>query len=76
MGATFGLLEDSLPCSNVDLAKRDADDGLMETAACCGGVEREFLIDNLLVRIYFIIVMMKWTGELNSLFQIALHLPS
>jgi len=26
------------------------------------GAEREFFIDNLLVRIHFIIVMIKWTG--------------
>ena len=42
--------------------------------------EREFFIDNLLVRIHFIIVMIRWTGlapgSLNSLFQVALHLPS
>ena len=42
--------------------------------------ERGFFIDNLLVRIRFIIVMIKWTGlaswVLNILFQVALHLPS
>jgi len=45
--------------------------------------EREFCIDNLLVRVHFIIVMIRWTGlapsshgSLNSLFQVALHLPS
>ena len=27
-----------------------------------GGREREFVIDNLLVRIHFIIVMIRWTG--------------
>ena len=27
-----------------------------------GGREREFFIDNLLVRIHYIIVMIKWTG--------------
>jgi len=26
------------------------------------GVKREFVIDNLLVRIHFIIVMIRWTG--------------
>jgi len=33
-------------------------------AACCPTCqrEREFFIDNLLVRIHYIIVMMKWTG--------------
>jgi len=30
--------------------------------ACAGG-QREFFIDNLLVRIHFIIVMMRWTGR-------------
>ena len=39
--------------------------------------EREFFIDNLLVRIHCIIVMIRWTGlapwELNSLFQVALE---
>ena len=30
-------------------------------AATCLG-EREFFIDNLLVRIHFIIVMIRWTG--------------
>ena len=43
------------------------------------GREREFFIDNLLARIHFIIVMIRWTGlapwDLNSLFQVALHLP-
>jgi len=38
--------------------------------------ESDFFIDNLLVRIYCIIVMIKWTGRLNSLFQVALRLPS
>ena len=41
---------------------------------------REIFIDNLFVRIHFIIVMIRWTGlapwGLNSLVQIALHLPS
>jgi len=41
--------------------------------------EREFFIDNLLVRIYFIIVMIKWTGlapwKVEFPFP-ALHLPS
>ena len=40
--------------------------------------EKEFFIDNLLVRIYFIIVMIRWTGlapwKFDSLFQVALHL--
>ena len=40
----------------------------------------DFFVDNLLVRNHFIIVMIKWTGlapwGLNSLFQVALHLPS
>jgi len=42
--------------------------------------EREFFIDNLLARIHFIIVKIRWTGlaswEFESLFQVALHLPS
>ena len=42
--------------------------------------EIELFIDNLLVRIYFIIVMSRWTGlapgSSNSLSQVALHLPS
>jgi len=41
--------------------------------------EREFFIVNLLVRIHCIIVMIRWTGlapwSLNSLSQVALHLP-
>ena len=33
------------------------------TRSCPGvGREREFFIDNLLVRIHFIIVMIRWTG--------------
>ena len=37
----------------------------------------ERVIDNLLVRIRFIIVMIRWTGlSLNFLFQVAVHLPS
>ncbi len=43
-------------------------------------LEREFFIDNLLVRIHFIIVMIRWTGlaswEFEYFFQVALHLPS
>ena len=43
-------------------------------------VQRVVLIDNLLVRIQFIIVMIRWTGprhgSLNSFFHVALHLPS
>jgi len=27
-----------------------------------GGSQREFVVDNLLVRIHFIIVMIRWTG--------------
>jgi len=42
--------------------------------------EIEFFIDNLLVRVHFIIVMITWTGlaprEFEFLFQVALHLPS
>ena len=42
--------------------------------------ERELLIDNLLVRIHFIIEMIWWTGlapwEFEFSFQVALHLPS
>ena len=42
--------------------------------------EREFFLDNLLVRIPYIIVMTSGPasrhGSLNSLFQVALHLPS
>ena len=38
--------------------------------------ERDFFIDNLLVRIDFIIVMVRWTGlvpwKFDSLFQVAL----
>jgi len=41
--------------------------------------DREFFIDNLLVRIHFIIVMIRWTGlapwKFESLSQVALHLP-
>ena len=41
--------------------------------------ERDFFIDNLLVRIHFIIVMIGWTGlapwELEFAFREALHLP-
>ena len=43
-------------------------------------IKSEFFIDDLLVRIHFIIVMVRWTGlapwSLISLFQVALHLPS
>ena len=41
--------------------------------------ERDFFIVNLLVRDHFIIVMIgpaSRHGSLNSLFQVALHLPS
>ena len=50
-------------------------------------LQREFFIDNLLVRVYFIIVMIRWTGlapwefefpfpgSLTSTFPVALHLP-
>jgi len=42
--------------------------------------QRELSIDNLLVRIHFIIVMIRWTGlapwEFEFPFPIALHLPS
>ena len=36
--------------------------------------EREFFMDNLLVRIHFTNVMIRWTGL--APFQVALHLPS
>jgi len=43
-------------------------------------LERECCVDNLLVRIHFIIVMIWWAGlspwEFEFLFQVALHLPS
>ena len=43
-------------------------------------IEEEFFVDNLLVRIHFIIEMIWWTasrhGSLNSLFQVALYPPS
>ena len=35
--------------------------------------EREFFIDNLLVRIHFIIVMIGWTG---FLFSVVLHISA
>ena len=42
--------------------------------------ERVFFIDNLLVRLHFIIEMVGWTGlaygSLDSIFQADLHLPS
>jgi len=42
--------------------------------------EREFLIDNLLVPIHFIVVMIRWIGlapwEFKFPFQVALYLPS
>ena len=34
----------------------------IHSAACRPVREREFFIDNLLVRIHFIIVMIRWTG--------------
>ena len=41
-------------------------------------IERDLFIDNLLVRIHFIIVMIRWTGlaRLEFVCQVALHLPS
>ena len=40
--------------------------------------QRDFFIDKLLVRTHVFIVVVRWTGlapwELNSLFQVALHL--
>ena len=52
----------------------------MDIAGQAGGIERNSFIGNLLVRIHFIVEMIWWTGlspwELNSLFQVALHLPS
>jgi hypothetical protein len=59
--------------------------GLDESGIDMGGLykefitERDFFINNLMVRIRFIIVTMRWTGlapSLHSLFQVALHLPS
>ena len=44
-----------------------------------GGAEREIFIDNLLVRVHFIIEMSRPAlrhGSLNPLFQVALYLPS
>ena len=45
----------------------------MEPARAAHPVEREFFIDNLLVRIHFIIVMIRWTGlapwEIEKLLQ-------
>ena len=43
----------------------------------CGVSEREFFIDNLLVRIHYIIVMIKWTGlALRSFTQVTVsHFP-
>jgi len=47
--------------------------------SCSPEREREFFIDNLLVRIHLIIMMIRGPvsrhGSLNSLFQVALHLP-
>jgi len=43
----------------------DEDGALDENARGCAPpalCEREFFIDNLLVRIHFIIVMIRWTG--------------
>ena len=44
-----------------------------------GLVEKELFIDNLLVRIHFVIEIIWWTGlaswEFEFPFQVALHLP-
>ena len=39
-----------------------ADGGAHTAAVSVGSSEREFFIDNLLVRIHFIIVLIWWTG--------------
>ena len=48
--------------------------------ALAGHKERHFFIDNLLVRMHFIIVIVRWTGlahwEFTYSLQVALHLPS
>ena len=36
--------------------------GLPSASGCHGNSQREFLVDNLLVRIHFMIVMIRWTG--------------
>ena len=42
-------------------------------------VERDLFIDNLLVRIHFIILMIRWTGfapwKFDFFLKVALHLP-
>ena len=38
-------------------------------SSCIGCAEREFFIDNLLVRIHLIIVMIRWTGLAPSEFE-------
>ena len=50
-----------------------------ETLARFAGVETEFFIDNLLDRIHSFIAMIRPAsrhGILNSLYQVALHLPT
>jgi len=75
----FSDLEFTLPESRlVDLFRRA---GLVVSLKAARRWQaREFFIDNLLVRIRFTMVMIRWTGlapwEFESLFQVALHLPS
>ena len=50
------------------------------TPAQAFGVQREFVVDNLLIRVHFIIEIFGGLasrhGSLNSLLQVALYLPS
>jgi len=61
---TFGdpLLDSGVVGARDDLIPGDSRDADVSDAAAPRRREREVFIDNLLVRIHFIIVMIRWTG--------------
>ena len=50
------------------MARSQNESALLSRRRQCEAQEREFFIDNLLVRIHFIIVMIRWTGLASGYF--------
>ena len=65
---TFGdpLLDSGVVGARDDLIPGDSRDADVSDAAAPRRREREVFIDNLLVRIHFIIVMIRWTGHTHT----------
>ena len=87
MCAAGGGLNDGSGCQGIWCLPESSAQTFPGTARALSSIIGELFINNVLVRNHFIIVMIRWTGLapwgfpftgglMNSLFQVALYLPS